>query len=108
MESPISSVLAELVMEDMEYTNRNKSFRILFNYCFVDNMLIYVDKDDLFVVLDHFNQKGCLLQITLEQSLNQRIISLDTNLIFNEGYIKTVWYQKPIASGRTLNFPPNH
>lgn len=57
MGSPILSLVAELVQQDMEDIVKIKFFKIQFYFCYMDETLICVQKDDFFQILDDFKHK---------------------------------------------------
>lgn len=99
MGSLISSVVAELVMQDTEDgTINNNDYEIKFYYRCVDDTILCLKKNCIREILDDFNNKG--LAFTLEEPINKQIPFFDLKLLFEKGDIETNWFQKPQASGR--------
>lgn len=109
MGSPISSVIAQLVMEHAEkQIIDNLKFRILFYKRYVDDCILAIPQGKEQEVLDAFNAFHSKLQFTIETEQNQQINFLDLTLIRENGIILSKWYTKSVASGRYLNFYSQH
>jgi predicted GIY-YIG superfamily endonuclease len=107
--SPISPVLANLVLEELELTVFGKtSIKPLFFYRYVDDIVCAVNHDeiqDLQCALNSFHPK---LQFTVEEENEGKLAFLDTLLIReNDGKIAMNWYHKPTWSGRYLQYHSN-
>ena len=109
MGSPISSVIAQLVME---YAERqiidNLNFEILFYKRYVDDCILAIPKgreDDILCAFNSFHSK---LQFTIEIEQQQQINFLDLTIIRSNNEILSKWYTKSVASGRYLNFNSQH
>lgn len=111
MGSPISSTIAQLVMEHLEETTiNNLDFDITFFKRYVDDCLTSVPENKINEILTAFNDFHPSLQFTIETEKNNEINFLDLTLIrnVNENNIKTKWYTKKTWSGRYLNYNSNH
>lgn len=109
MGSPISSTLAQLVMEHLEEgVLGNLDFNVLFFKRFVDDCIAAIPSDKINNMLNSFNSFHPKLQFTIETE-NNAINFLDLTLIrTNDNKIKTKLYQKETWSGRYLNYYSNH
>ena len=75
MGASISSVIAQIVMEDLEETTLKKlDFHIPFFYRYVDDCITCVPKNKTNKILTKFNSYHKLLQFTLEIEENKKII----------------------------------
>lgn len=109
MGSPISSVIAQLVMEHVEKQIIAKlDTDILFYKRYVDDCLLAIPRDSEQQVLDTFNSFHHKLQFTLEVEKNRQINFLDLTLIRENNHIHTKWYTKSVSSGRYLNYNSEH
>lgn len=111
MGSPISSVIAQIVMEDLEENViNNLTFDLPFYQRYVDDSFAIIHKDHYPELLERFNNYHPKLQFTIELEKNNRLNFLDMTLIKNEknNKIETMWYTKETASGRYLNFNSTH
>lgn len=105
----LSSVIAQLVMEDLETSILKKfKFNAPFFYRYVDDCLLAIPKDKCDYVLQEFNKYHPKLQFTMEIQNNHQINFLDVTLHNKDGNIKTAWFTKPTWSGRYLNFLFQH
>ncbi|XP_058827843.1 uncharacterized protein LOC131687767 [Topomyia yanbarensis] len=110
MGSPLSPILADLVMENLLNTViRRLPFEIPVLRKYVDDLLLALPKNQVQYTLDTFNDYNEHIQFTIEEELNNTLPFLDTLIIrSNDQTISTQWYAKPIASGRLLNFHSLH
>ena len=106
MGSPLSPVLADLVMEvllDTVISNLNYTAVTIRKY--VDDLFLIVPGESIEQILDCFNKYHSSIQFTCEKEKNGRLPYLDMTLVRQpDNNIRTEWYIKPIASGRVLNF----
>src|SRR3978361_2132464 len=109
MGSPISSVIAQLVMEYAEEQIINSlDFNISFYKRYVDDCILAIPKGREQQILDTFNSFHHKLQFTIEIEDSEQINFLDLTLIRNNNRIYTKWYTKVLASGRYLNYNSEH
>ena len=69
--------------------------------------ILCVHKKHIELIINTFNSYQNL-QFTHELQKNNSINFLDMTLISNDNHIITNWFQKPIASGRFINYFSNH
>lgn len=108
MGSPISSNIAQIIMEDLEITITNKINYIQFYTRYVDDLFLIIPRDKVNEILNLFNSYHPKLQFTIETEKKNTINYLDLTLIKKDNKILTKWYSKPTASGRLLNYHSNH
>lgn len=111
MGSPISSTIAQLVMEYLEETViNNLDINITFFKRYVDDCLTAVPENKITDLINAFNNFHTKLQFTSEIEQNNQINFLDLTLVrkIENEKIKTKWYNKETWSGRYLNFNSNH
>lgn len=108
MGSPLSPIIANLVLQDLE----NKALESL-SYVpsiyirFVDDILMAVPTDSITETLNIFNSFHTRLQFTLEIE-NNRSLNLDISIIVENNTLIYNWYHKPTFSGRYLNYYSQH
>ena len=109
MGSPLSPILADLVMQDLECKAiKNLTFHLPLYYRYVDDIILAAPVNSLPSVLDTFNSMHDRLQFTIEIENENRISFLDVTLIKWNDRIIFDQYRKPTFSGRYLNFFSHH
>lgn len=105
MGSPLSGVIADLVMEKLEFDVLKKlTFPYLFYRRYVDDIFVIIDKNSVNNLLDSFNSYNSSIQFTIEIENDNRISFLDTMVMREDDHIVTNWYHKGTFSGRYVNF----
>jgi len=109
MGSPLSPIIADLVLRDIETKAISKlNFELPLYYRYVDDILLAASKDQLDAILDTFNSFHQRMQFTLEISDNNRINFLDVAIIIEEGKIIFDKFEKPTNTGRYINYHSQH
>lgn len=111
MGSPISSTVAQLVMEYLEEkVLSNTNIPILFLKRYVDDCITAVPENQIDEILNAFNNFHPKLQFTSEVEIELKINFLDMTIIRQEDSDKltTKWYTKNTWSGRYLNYNSHH
>jgi len=109
MGSPLSPILADIVLQDIEEAALSRiPAELPFYIRYVDDILLAAPDNLLEVILEIFNPFHARLKFTMEVSECDRINFLDVTLIIENGVIKFDLYKKPTNSGRYLNFLSNH
>jgi len=109
MGSPLSPVLADIVMQDLEQKALNKlDFSLPIYYRYVDDILLLTPFEKIDVVLNTFNGIHSRLKFTLELEKNRSISFLDLRLIINNGILFIDWFRKDTCSGRYLHYYSGH
>lgn len=101
MGSPLSPILADIVLDDLETQCLGElNFDIPFFYRYVDDILTFLPKNKVDTTLAIFNNYHLRMKFTLEVENNGTINFLDTMVIRDNNKLITNWYQKPTYSGR--------
>ena len=109
MGNPISPILADIVMQDLEtYALSKLCFDSIFYFRDVDDILLCVPKNLINYTRDIFNIFDKHLQFTTEKSMDNKISFLDIEIIVKNHKIITNWYRKPTFSCRFLNYNSHH
>lgn len=109
MGSPLSPILADIVMEDLETCCLGSlGFGVSAFYRYVDDIFAIVPKNSLDVILTTFNSYHPRLKFTYEIEANGSINFLDTTISRKDNRLLTNWYRKPTFSGRYVNYFSNH
>lgn len=106
MGAPLSACVANLVMEFVESELlKTLMFKCIFYKRFVDDCIACIPRENCNAFLNHFNSFHESLQFTMEIEIDKKINFLDLTLdhVKNEK-VMTKWFQKPIHSGRYLNY----
>lgn len=105
MGAPISSVVAQLVLEDLEENVIPKlKTNLPFYKRYVDDCITALPLPDLDNILKEFNSYHPRLQFTAETETNKQINFLDITLIRKGINIKTKWFKKSTSSSRYLHY----
>ena len=72
------------------------------------DIITAVPSDEITTIKNIFNSYNHKIQFTVEEESDNRICFLDVLVIRNGKYIQTNWYQKPMWSGRFLNYHSHH
>ena len=109
MGSPLSSFLAEAVMQDLEkrYVTNNNDIKTWNRY--VDDVLATVKKDKTDDILHTINNTTQNIKFTKEEEDNNQLAFLDILLTrTDDGTINTQVYRKKTHTDQILNFNSNH
>ncbi|XP_077277703.1 uncharacterized protein LOC143905912 [Temnothorax americanus] len=109
MGSPLSPILADIVMEDLEtYCISHLNFEIPVFLRYVDDIFAIVPRNAVETLLEVFNNYHPRLQFTYETKVGGSILFLDTLVIRDGDRLITNWHRKPTFLGRYINFFSNH
>ncbi|XP_039311308.1 uncharacterized protein LOC120359073 [Solenopsis invicta] len=110
MGSPLSPVIADLVMRDLESWALEKiGVHPPFYFRYVDDVVIAVPGNLIDLTLNTFNSFHPRMQFTLEiGGGGDKIDLLDITIIKNEGALIFDWYHKPTFTESYLNFLSGH
>ena len=110
MGSPVSAVMANLVMEDLEKRALSTS---LSQPCFwkryVDNVCAAVKSNLVLTLQNHLNNIEPSIQFTVERETERKISFLDVTVCRqDDGQLSTKVYRKPTHTERYLSFDSHH
>jgi len=109
MGSPLSPIIADMVLRDLETKAIEKlPFELPLYRRYVDDILLAASLDQFNIILDTFNSFHVRLQFTLEISINNRINFLDVTIILDDQKISFDRYEKPTNTGRYINYYSQH
>jgi len=109
MGSPLSPIVADLVLQDLETNVFNKLPSSLpLYYRYVDDILLASPVDQLYKIQEVFNSIHERLQFTLEISTDNKINFLDVTIIIKNQKILFDRYEKPTSTGRYINYYSQH
>ena len=105
MGSPLSSITADIVMEELEETIVPKINNLAFFKRYVDDCLLRCHSDQIDSIVEIFNQYHPRIKFTKEIASKNKINYLDMTLIkTSNGTIHTSWFTKKIWTGRYIQF----
>jgi len=103
MGSPLSSIIANLVLQDLEDEALErinvKNCCIPFYFRYVDEILLSAPSDQITKILETFNSYHNRLQFTVEYEINRKLSFMDLMLENDDGVIIVDWFQKETFSG---------
>jgi len=109
MGSPMSPIIADMVMEDLETrVLKNLNVELPFYFRYVDDIMLAVPYDKSKNVLDTFNSLHPRLQFIIEIG-GKNLNFLDVTIINNNNVLEFDLYKKPKTfSGKVLNYLSKH
>ena len=110
MGSPISPIMANIYMENLESEALlTSSHAPRFWRRYVDDIFAVIRSRSLTNFLDHLNSQKDIIRFTHEIEQNMSIASLDILVIRSvEGSLETRVYRKPTHTGQLLDFRSHH
>ncbi|XP_072392473.1 inter-alpha-trypsin inhibitor heavy chain H4-like [Diabrotica undecimpunctata] len=109
MGASISSVIAQLVLEDLEESVMSHlDFNVPFFHRYIDDCICAIPTNKMTEILDKFNSCHPKLKFTIEIEQNNKINFLDITLHRINNTVKTMWFTKEIWSSRYLNYNSHH
>ena len=109
MGASISSVIAQLVLEDLEETVlKTLNFELPFFFRYVDDCITAIPPNQYNSILKEFNSYHPKLQFTIEKETENKINFLDLTLHHQKNKIVTEWFTKKTWSSRYLHFNSQH
>jgi hypothetical protein len=103
---PISSIVMNILLR---VGLRKLPFEIPLCFRFVDDLLLGIPADQVETVLQTFNSYNSWIKFTVEIEKNGVLPFLDMEIHRGEdGRLSTVWYSKPTATNRMINYYSNH
>ena len=110
MGSPVSAVIANLVMEDIEHRALTTApvSQSFWQRC-VDDVISAVSQDEIVVLLQHLNSIEPSIQFTVERETDGKLPFLDTYVQrTTDGKLETVVHRKPTHTDKYLSFNSHH
>ncbi|XP_018376461.1 PREDICTED: uncharacterized protein LOC108769774 [Trachymyrmex cornetzi] len=108
MSSPLSPVIADLVLQDLEMKALSTlEFHLPLYVRYVDDVALAVPSEKTNAILEVFNSFHPRLQFTIEVG-GTTLNYLDLTLIKVDKKLEYDWFHKPTFSGRYLNFISEH
>jgi len=110
MGSPLSPVVADLILQNLESTILNDlNYKPTFYYKYVDDIALSVPFSQLHSLLAKFNSFHHRLRFTMEiDGEGDRLNFLDLTIIKQDNTLIFDWFRKPTFSGRFLNYHSHH
>jgi len=109
MGSPLSPIISDLVMCDLEDKVLNSlSIQPIFYYRYVDDIILSTYEEEIHSILEKFNSYHHRLKFTIESEANHCLNFLDITLHIRNNSIVTDWFHKITFSGRYLSYFSNH
>lgn len=109
MGSPLSPIIADLVMQDVEEKVSNSlDYPVTFYFRYVDDIILAAPAKNINEILRKFNNYHERLKFTIEYENNRCLSFLDLNLMVNDDTIIIDWYHKKTFSDRYLSYFSNH
>ncbi|XP_077273242.1 uncharacterized protein LOC143903487 [Temnothorax americanus] len=109
MGSPLSPIIADMVMQDLEETILESiGFNLPFYFRYVDDIIMSIPRDKAQYILDKFNNYHDRLKFTIEYENDRTLSFLDLKLHIINDTIHIDWYHKDTFSGRYLSYYSNH
>jgi len=109
MGSPLSPIIADLVLQDLETKAIKKlPLELPLYYRYVDDILFAAPVDQLDIIREIFNSFHDRLSFTLEIGVDNMINFLDVTVILNDQKILFDRYEKPTNTGRYINYYSQH
>jgi len=103
MESPLSPVIADVVMQDLDSIN----FQLTFYFWYVDDIVMATPSDKVDLIFETFNDHE-RLKFTIEYEENRSLSFLDLLLTITDNTIHIDWFHKKTFSVRFLSFYSSH
>jgi len=108
MGSPLSPIIADFVMQDLEKSCLNSINCQIIYHRFVDDIIMAAPCNKIDLIFNTFNEYHDRLKFTIEHECERSISFLDLRLVVIENTIKIDWFQKNAYSGRLLSYHSNH
>ena len=109
MDSPLSPIIADMIMQDLEKIIIMKLQIYPLFYCrYVDDIIPALLSDKINDTFNTFNSLHTRLQFTMEVGIDNKLNFLNTTLIIDSQRIIFDTYHKVTFSRRLLNFNFNH
>jgi len=105
MGSPLSPIIADVVMQDLESVClRRINCELTFYYRYVDDIVMAAPSDKTDLIFNTFNDYHERIKFTIEHEESRSLSFLDLLLIISDNTIHIDWFHKKTFSGRFLSF----
>lgn len=109
MGSPLSPIIADIVLQDLEKKALKAiNVELSFYFRYVNDIIMSAPVDKINDILDVFNGFHKRLQFTIELEDNRELSFLDLSLRVVDNLIIIDWFHKKTFSGRYLSFFLHH
>jgi len=109
MGSPLSLIVADIVMQDLETECIKKlDFHLTFYFRYVDDIILVTPNDKIDIILQTFNNYHDRLNFTVEHEKDRSLSFLDLLITILNNIIYIDWFHKGTFSGRYLSFYSSH
>ncbi|KAM0724705.1 hypothetical protein ACS0PU_009089 [Formica fusca] len=109
MGSPLSPIIADIVLQDLEEKALSTlTFIPSFYFRYVDDIAMTAPFYLMDYTVNVFNSLHPKIQFTLEIADNDKLNFLDISILLINNRLLTDWFHKPTFSGRYLNFLSQH
>lgn len=105
MDSPLSPIISDVVLQDLETKAISRlPVNIPFYYRYVDDIVMAIPMCFFQTIFKIFNAFHSRLKFTMEVDVDKKLNFLDVTIINKENRLIFDWFHKPIFFGRYLNF----
>jgi len=109
MGSPLSPIIADIVMQDLEACClRNANCHLSFYFRYVDDIVMATPSDQIDTIFNSFNDYHPRIKFTIEHEEDGTLSFLDLLLYRSDHKIHIDWFHKKTFSGRFLSFYSSH
>jgi len=109
MGSPLSPIMADIVLQDLEeFCLQKLNIDLPIYYRYVDDVLLAAPREKIDLIFQTFNSYHPRLKFTMELETNKSINFLDTSISIINNTLVFNWYHKSTFSGRYLNYSSHH
>ncbi|XP_029679435.1 uncharacterized protein LOC115245313 [Formica exsecta] len=109
MSSPLSPIIANLVIQDVEESILNTlDTNLPFYYRYVDDKILAAPDNRVINILNKFNDYHKRLQFTVKYEVDRSISFLDLSIKIIDNSVYIDWFHKKTFSGRMLSYFSNH
>lgn len=109
MGSPLSPLIADLVMHDLETTTLNAlNLHTSLYYRYVDDIIMTAPSTMVSQIVSKFNNYHDRLKFTVEYEADRCLSFMDLLINIRNNKIFIDWFHKKTFSGRVLSFFSNH
>ena len=109
MGSPLSPIIADIVLQDIENKARYKLGKtITLFHRYVDDIFLIASRDSIDLIMQTFNSFHERIKFTFEIEKDRKLSFLDLLIGVENNSLIIDWYHKDTFSGRYLSYYSNH